>query len=134
METNMQRKTINPWTWQQKFGYQQGVEATGATRTLWISGQTSLDGDGNVVCAGDMAGQINQVIDNIETVLTGANMTPADIVALKFLTTDMELFSQNAMNLIRLNEAGSQHTSTAVEVSRLAYPQLLIEIEATAVA
>ena len=130
----MERRTINPWTWQQMFGYQQGVEATGAARTLWISGQTSLDGDGNVVCAGDMAGQMNQVIDNIEAVLSGADMTPANIVALKFLTTDMDMFSQNAKTLARLNEAGSQHTSTAVQVSRLAYPELLIEIEATAIA
>lgn len=130
----MERRTINPWTWQQKFGYQQGVEATGAKRMLWISGQTSLDADGNVVSASDMGGQINQVIDNIEAVLAGADMTPANIVSLKFLTTDMDLFAKNAMALARLNEAGSQHTSTAVEVSRLAYPELLIEIEATAVA
>ena len=130
----MKRRTINPWTWQQKFGYQQGVEVTGASRTLWISGQTSLDEDGNVVSAGDMAGQINQVIDNIEAVLSGADMTPANIVALKFLTADMDLFARNAMTLARLNEAGSQHTSTAVQVSQLAYPELLIEIEATAVA
>ncbi len=130
----MQRRSINPWTWQQQFGYQQGVEATGAERTLWISGQTSLDAEGNVVGAGDMRGQIHQVIDNIEAVLAGAGMTPANLVALKFLTTDMDLFARNAMELARLNEAGSQHTSTAVEVSRLAYPELLIEIEAVAVA
>jgi len=130
----MKRKTINPWTWQQKFGYQQGVEATDVQRTLWISGQTSLDADGNVVCANDMAGQINQVIDNIQAVLTAAEMSPANLVSLKFLTTDMDLFAQNAMVLARLNEAGSQHTSTAVQVSRLAYPELMIEIEATAVA
>jgi len=134
METTVERRTINPWAWQQKFGYQQGVEANGVQRTLWISGQTSLDADGKVVSAGDMAGQINQVIDNIEAVLTGADMTPANLVALKFLTTDMAGFSQNAMALTRLNQAGSQHTSTAVQVSQLAYPELLIEIEATAVA
>ena len=130
----MERRSINPWTWQQKFGYQQGVEVTGAQRTLWISGQTSLDAEGNVVCEDDMRGQIHQVIDNIEAVLAGADMSPSNLVALKFLTTDMDLFTRNAMELIRLNEAGSNHTSTAVQVSRLAYPQLLIEIDAFAVA
>ncbi len=112
----------------------EGAEVTGAARTHWISGQTSLDGDGSVLCAGDMAGQINKAIDNIEVVLAGADMTPANIVALKFLTTDINIFAQNSLALARMNEAGSQHTSTPVQVSRLEYPELLIEIEATAVA
>lgn len=130
----MKRKIINPWSWQQQFGYQQGHEVTGANRTLWISGQTSVDADGKPVNVGDMKGQIHQVLDNIEAVLTGADMTPENIVKIVFMTTDMDLFSQNAYELKRLNDAGSQHTSTAIQVSRLAYPELLIELEVTAVA
>ena len=130
----MESKVINPWTWQQQFGYQQGHQVTGAERTLWISGQTSVDADGKPINAGDMKAQIHQVIDNIEAVLTGANMTPANIVRIKFLTTDMDTFVQHAYELKRLNDAGSQHTSTVAEVSRLAYPEFLIEMEATAVA
>lgn len=130
----MERKIINPWSWQQKFGYQQGHQVSGAERTLYISGQTSVDADGKPVNVGDMKGQIHQVLDNIEAVLAGADMTPANIVRIVFLTTDMPEFSKNAYELKRLNNAGSQHTSTAIQVSQLAYPELLIELEVTAVA
>ena len=66
---DMERRIIDPWTWREEYGFHQGHEVVNATRTLYLSGQTSLDGDGNPVCVGDMAGQIRQVIDNIEAVL-----------------------------------------------------------------
>ena len=58
----MERKAIDPWTWQKNFGYHQGHEVTGAERTLWISGQTSTDADGKVVNENDMGGQIRQAL------------------------------------------------------------------------
>ena len=130
----MERRTINPWTWQEQFGYQQGNEVTGATRTLWISGQTSIDADGNPLHEEDMEAQIRQVVTNIEAVLAKADMTPANLVALKFMTTDVDSFAEHAHELSRLNEAGAEYTSTVIQVVRLAFPQFLVEIEATAVA
>jgi enamine deaminase RidA (YjgF/YER057c/UK114 family) len=134
MENTMKSNVINPWRWQEQFGYQQGHHVIGAQSTLWISGQTSVDGDGKPVSVGDMRGQIHLVIENIEAVLAAADMTPANIVRIKFLTTDMDLFVKRAYELKRLNDTGSRHTSTVAEVSRLAYPEFLIEMEATAVA
>ncbi len=130
----MQRRVINPWTWQESYGYHQGHEVTGAERTLWISGQTSTDATGNVINENDMEGQIKQVLDNIEAVLSGADMTPANLVKIQILTTDIDLFFQHMQELNRLVDAGSQHTSTVMGVVRLAMPAVLVEIEATAVA
>ena len=131
----MEQRVINPWTWQESFGYQQGHEATGAERTLWISGQTSTGPDGNPLHEGDMGAQIRQVFDNINAVLTGADMTPANLVRIQILTTDIDLYFQHMHELnSRLTEAGSQHTSTVMGIVRLAMPQLLVEVEATAVA
>ena len=130
----MERRTINPWTWQEQFGFNQGHEVTGAERTLYLAGQTSLDDDGQLVHEGDMAGQINKSIDNIETVLAAADMTLADVVRLNVYTTDVDALIENAGALGRLNEAGSQYSSTLLGVARLAFPELLVELEATAVA
>lgn len=131
----MQQRVINPWTWQEPFGYQQGHEAAGAERTLWISGQTSTGADGSPLHEGDMGAQIRQVFDNINAVLTDADMTPANLVRIQILTTDIDLYFQHMHELnSRLTDAGSQHTSTVMGIVRLAMPQLLVEIEATAVA
>ena len=109
---SMERRIIDPWTWQEEYGFHQGHEVVGPTRTLYLSGQTSLDADGDPVHVGDMAGQIRQVIDNIEAVLAEAGMTLADIVRINIYTTDMDLFFEHADELERLREAGTQYAST----------------------
>ncbi len=129
---NMERRIIDPWTWQDDYGFHQGHEVVGPARTLYLSGQTSLDADGNPVHVGDMAGQIRQVIDNIEAVLAEADMSLADIVRINIFTTDMDLFFEHADELERLREAGTRYASTLVGVTRLAFPEFLVEIEATA--
>jgi len=129
----MERRIINPWTWQEQYGFQHGHEVTGG-RTLYLAGQVSLDGEGQLVHAGDMAGQINQSIDNIEAVLAAAGMTLADIVRLNVYTTDVDLLLEHYGILSRVNEAGGRFASTLLGVARLAFPELLVELEATAVA
>ena len=129
----MERRVINPWTWQEQFGFNHGHEVSGG-RTLYLAGQVSLDADGQLVHADDMAGQINQSIDNIETILTEAGMTMADIVRLNVYTTDVDQMLQHYGLLGRVNEAGARYTSTLLGVARLAFPELMVELEATAVA
>ncbi|NNL71099.1 MAG: RidA family protein [Acidimicrobiia bacterium] len=129
----MERRVINPWTWQEQFGFNHGHEVTGG-RTLYLAGQVSLDAEGQLVHADDMAGQITQSIDNIEAILTEAGMTMADIVRLNVYTTDVDQMLQHYGLLSRVNEAGARYTSTLLGVARLAFPELMVELEATAVA
>jgi len=129
-----ERRIINPWTWQEAFGFNHGHEVKGGDRTLYLAGQVSLDDAGQVVHEGDMAGQINKSIDNIEAVLAEAGMTLADVVRLNVYTTDVEGLLANAAVLGRLAEAGCRYTSTLLGVASLAFPELLVELEATAVA
>ena len=56
----------------------------------------------------------------------------SDVVRLNYYTTDVDSFAAYEV-LSRLQEAGIQPSSTLLGVSRLAFPELLIEIEATAV-
>ena len=97
-----------------------------------MSGQVSLDAYGNPVYVGDMGGQIRQAVDNIETVLAAADMTLADIVRINIYTTDMDLFFEHAEELDRLRDTRAKYASTLVGVTRLAFPEFLVEIEATA--
>jgi len=130
----MERRVINPWTWQEQFGFNHGHEVTGAERTLYLAGQVSLDDNGELVNEGDLVGQINKSIDNIEAILAAADMTLANVVRLNIYTTDVDALLENAAALGRLNAGGAQYTSTLLGVARLAFPELLVELEATAVA
>jgi enamine deaminase RidA (YjgF/YER057c/UK114 family) len=84
----MGRRVINPWTWQDQYGYAQAIEVTGSERALFCAGQTSNDADGNPVHAGDMAAQVGQALDNLEVVLREAGFELSQVVRLNTYTTE----------------------------------------------
>ena len=47
-------KPVNPWTWQEQFGFSQAIEVGGAKRVLYCAGQTSVDAEGVPMHARDM--------------------------------------------------------------------------------
>jgi enamine deaminase RidA (YjgF/YER057c/UK114 family) len=131
----MERRIINPWAWQDEFGYVQANEVSGVQRTLYCSGQAANDGTGAAVLAGDMPGQIGLALDNLEALLAAAGVTFADIVRLNIFTTDVDQFFANYDAFIgRLAAAGCRHAGCLIGVARLAFPEMMVEIEATAVA
>lgn len=130
----MQRTTINPWTWNEAFGYSQAAVIEGSHRVTYVAGQTAIDADGNVVHTGDMAGQVGQALDNLETVLGATGQTLADVVRLDVYTTDLDLYLP-ASSLV--NDRFGRHGNVPVggilaQVSRLALPPLMVELVATA--
>ena len=83
---------------------------------------------------GDIRAQVNQAFDNLEAVLKEATFSLADIVRLNFYTTDIDRLLQNWDTITsRLEAAGCRPASTLLGVTRLAFPEWMIEIEATAV-
>jgi enamine deaminase RidA (YjgF/YER057c/UK114 family) len=68
----MEQRPVNPWTWQDAFGYSQAIEVTGAERVLYCAGQTSSDEDGAPLHEGDMKAQMHKALDNLEQVLSQA--------------------------------------------------------------
>ncbi|MFI8829032.1 RidA family protein [Streptomyces sp. NPDC053431] len=130
----MERKAISPWTWQEHFGFDQACETKGAQRTLWCTGQASTDDDGHPIHAGDLHAQLHRSFDNLETVLAAAGYSLADVVRLVLYATDPDALLAIWDELRTRLAAGSCSPAlTLVGVSRLAYPELLVEIEATAV-
>jgi enamine deaminase RidA (YjgF/YER057c/UK114 family) len=131
----VERTAVNPWTWSEQFGFNQGEVVEGATRVLFCAGQAAVDGDGNPQHAGDMAAQIGLAADNLEAVLREAGMSLSNVVRLNFYTTDVDAFFENAGVMgERTGAAGVAPAGTLVGVARLAFPELMIEMEATAVA
>jgi enamine deaminase RidA (YjgF/YER057c/UK114 family) len=129
----MERKIINPWTWQDQYGFVQANEVSGAGRTLICSGQTAIDAEGNLAHAGDIAAQLKLSLDNLETVLEQAGFSLADVVRMTIHTTDVDALLEAWPTLVgRLKEGECRASQALLGVARLAFPELLVEIEATA--
>ena len=79
--------------------------------------------------------QVTQALDNLQTVLDQAGFTLSDVVRLNIYTTDVDRFFEAFDAMVgRLAPADCRPASTLLGVARLAFPELLVEIEATAVA
>jgi enamine deaminase RidA (YjgF/YER057c/UK114 family) len=130
----MEQRQINPWKWQDQYGFSQGIEVSNASRVLYCAGQASVDDTGKPVHAGDMRKQIAQAFRNLETVLNAAGFGIANIVRLNYYTTDVEGFL-GASDVVadQLSESACPPSGVLLGVSKLAFPGLMIEIEATAV-
>ena len=124
-------KRTNPPTLSKPTGYTHVVETVGAVKTVYISGQIAFDGDGNVVGAGDMKAQAEQVFKNLETALSAAGATFADVVKMNSYTTDMSKVAD--VREVRARYFGANApASTFVEVKGLVRPELMLEIEVIA--
>ena len=131
----VERTAVNPVTWSVEMGFNQGEIVSGNTRTLYCSGQTAMSDDGNPQHAGDMAAQLALSLDNLEAVLSDADMSLANLVRLGVYTTDVErLFQHYGVLASRLGAAGVAPATTMLGVTRLAIPGQMIELEGTAVA
>ena len=131
----VENRKINPWKWQDAFGFSQAIETSGHKRVLRCSGQTSVNADGAPQNAGDMAAQMNLAADNLEAVLKAADMSLANVVRLNLYVTDIDASLQHFEVLEkRLAAAGVQPAVTLLGIARLFIPELMIEIEADAVA
>ncbi len=131
----MERRAVNPWSWQDQFGFVQANELQGMQRVLICSGQASVDADGRPLHAGDMRAQVSQALDNLEIVLQAAGFSLADVVRLNIYTTDVDRMLEAFDVLVnRMGAAGGRQASALLGVTRLAFPELLVEFEATAVA
>lgn len=98
---------------------------------LFISGCAPLDGNDQLVGEGDVIAQARQVLTNIGTILRHAGGDFADI--LKVTVYLLDVGDRKVVNEVRKEFFGdSRPASTLVEVSRLAVPGMLIEIEAVA--
>ncbi len=132
----MAKKIINPWTWQDKFGFVQANQIAGPKKVLFCAGQVSVDENGNLIHAGDMKEQINQIFNNLEAILKQSDMELQDISRIIYYTTDVTKFveAETAQVLLTHLEKGNCRPATSlIGVASLFHPDCVIELEATAV-
>jgi enamine deaminase RidA (YjgF/YER057c/UK114 family) len=127
----MERTAVNPWSWSVKLGFDQAQLVEGHRRQLVCSGQDAVDADGNPQHPGDMAAQLGLALDNLEAVLAGAGMTLANVVRLTTYTTDVDALLEH-FGALTERFGSERFATTLLGVARLAAPELLVVLEATA--
>lgn len=121
----------NPWTWQDQLGYSQAVEVINNNKTLFCSGQASMDASGRPI-GGAMSKQIKKSLENLATVIAEAGYQTKHITRLNFFTTSVPDFFKDYQLIVSwMSKHACIPASTLVEVNALAYPELKVEIEAT---
>jgi 2-iminobutanoate/2-iminopropanoate deaminase len=109
--------------------YSQGIEASAASRTLYVSGQVGVGPNGP---GKDIGEQATLAITNLNAVLAEAGMSNANIAKLTIYLTD-------AANVPGFIEAAggtlpaTPPATTLLIVKALAARELLVEVEAIAV-
>lgn len=133
----MNKEFINPPSlpnWEQAFS-QIIIVTSGAIKTIYVSGQVSVDKGKNLIGEGDLGIQAIQAFENLRSALVAAGATTADVVKLNIYVRD---YRQEDAALINkaLRECFPQKnlpTSTWLGVQSLAEEGFLIEVDAIAV-
>ena len=113
-------------------GYSQGIKVTGAQTILFLAGQVAYDKDGGVAHRADFKGQARQVFGAVKSLVEATGGTLTNVVKINTYVTDVRYRPE--FRVIREEFFGAKGpASTMVEVSALAHPDYLIEVEAIAV-
>jgi reactive intermediate/imine deaminase len=128
----VEKQQVNPWTWQDAAGFSQAWRVEGARSIVFVSGQAPVAADGQLVGEGDFEAQVRQVFENLRTVLEEAGTGLDAVVKLTVYLTEMGQLGEYT----RIKGeffTGAQPASTAVGITELARPEMMVEVEALAV-
>jgi len=129
MTINKEVKNLN-MPWEQEYGYSQAVKVGD---TIYLAGQVSHDEKGDFVGVGDMEAQMLQAYANVQKLLAEYGATMDNIIDEILFVTDMEAAFAAAVKCRKEIFSGTPVVaSTIVEIERLAFPELMIEIKCVA--
>lgn len=125
---------LNPPTLNPTNGWTHVVAVT-AGKTIYISGQVSVNAKGEVVGKGDMKAQVQQTFENLKHALTAVGATFKDVVKSNMYVVGLKPEHVPIIREVRARYFDAQHppTSTLVGIEKLVVPDWLIEIELIAV-
>ncbi len=115
----------------EKYKFSQALRLDGVANLILISGQASMNARGEIVGKGDFVAQVRQIFENMRLILAETGGTIDDIV--KMVTYVRDISDLSRFTTIRAEYFKNTYpTSTVVEVSKLALPDMFVEIEAIA--
>lgn len=118
----------SPYSWDSPFHYSQATIHIGV---VYVSGQAALDASGAIVGEGDFEAQAHQVFANLKTVLAAAGSDLSKVFKVNIYVTDVTKFPI----IVECREkyfSKPYPSDTTVEVTALALPGLLLEIDVIA--
>jgi len=123
-------KTFSGTPWEPKVGYARAVQVGDVVH---VSGTTGTDPSGKVLAPGDMYAQTKQTILNIENALKRLGLGLEHVVRTRIYVTQIDRWEEVAK--AHVESFGEVHPATTmVGVARLIDPEMLVEIDAEAVA
>jgi len=123
-------KTFSGTPWETKVGYARAVQVGDLVH---VSGTTGTDPAGKVLAPTDMYAQTVQAIRNIEGALQRLGLGLEHVVRTRIYVTQIERWEEVAK--AHAEFFGEIHPATSmIGVARLIDPDMLVEVEADAVA
>jgi enamine deaminase RidA (YjgF/YER057c/UK114 family) len=128
------KQFLNPPALNPPTGFTHVVTATGG-KTVYVSGQVSVDETGKVVGKGDFRAQVERTFENLKTALRAAGASFKDVVKVTYFVVDLKPEYVPLVREVRRKylDAENPPASTLIGVSALAAPDWLIEIELVAI-
>ena len=116
--------------WERQYGYSQAVKVGD---TIYLSGQVSHDDNGDIVGRGDIEAQMRQAYTNIRKLLEQYGAKMENLVEEVLFVTDMNKAFDAAVKCRKeIFSSPPDIASTIVQIQRLAFPELMIEIRCVA--
>ena len=126
------KERLYPKTMWKPHGSYSQVVITDPGKLVFTAGQVAMNEEGQTVGIGDIRAQTRQVLQKIQNAVEAAGGTLEDVVTMTVFTTDARYHKD--VNEVRREVFGSKFpASTMVQVVALARPELLIEVNATAI-
>lgn len=127
----MSKQFINPPQLPAPRGFNHAVLCQGG-RTLFLAGQDAGDGNGRIVAPGDLVRQYEQVLRNLQAVVTAAGGDVTDIVKLNIFVKDRAdyLAKLPALGQVHRRIFGKHFPAMALfEINAFFQEEALIELE-----
>jgi enamine deaminase RidA (YjgF/YER057c/UK114 family) len=128
----MQKRTLSHPELADPPHFSRAVETIGG-RIVWLAGQAPVDGEGKLIGGDDLASQTEVCMGKIAAILEAAGGSMDDVVWLTFYVTDISRLSEIQSIRDKYLKGEVKPAMSGIEVSNLADPRWLVEIDGVAV-